>query len=143
MRDYKPGETFNPPNVTEVHLEALQLCSTKLFDDKLLHSLSRSVEVRAEYRAEYRALALSLVAMVWGKSTGTYVDVHEKYPCDWWQAFKHRWSPGWCKRRWPVKWTHIDVHEEKWRVCPHLDIDARENSRPHLHFLSSEPPCPT
>lgn len=30
-----------------------------------------------------------------------------RYPADWWQALKERWSPEWLKRKTPVKWTEV------------------------------------
>jgi hypothetical protein len=61
------------------------------------------------------------------------ISVHEKYPADWWQAFKERWFPACLLRRFPVHYKRIDIEERKFgAVCPHLHDDPQDK---HLTWL--------
>jgi hypothetical protein len=33
-----------------------------------------------------------------------------EYPCDWWQALKGRWFPGWALERWPVRYKRYEIN---------------------------------
>ncbi len=38
--------------------------------------------------------------------------VEAHYPADWWQAFKERWFPEWARRKWPVRYTYLELVAE-------------------------------
>jgi hypothetical protein len=50
--------------------------------------------------------------------------IYHKYPKDWWEALKERWFPEWAKKRWPVEYVVIDIHEYKYAVCPHVPTEG-------------------
>ena len=63
------------------------------------------------------------------------IDIDEKIPDTWWDAFKLRWFPDWAQRKYPPKFRHICVHEKiNLRVCPHHDSRATSNAD-HVEFL--------
>ena len=64
------------------------------------------------------------------------IKVNERYPRDWWQAFRERWFPQWWLRRWPVDYREIDVDVPKFgAVCPHSAAVPFEE---HMEFLASQ-----
>lgn len=68
------------------------------------------------------------------------VDVEEKWPADWWQAFRERWLPAWWLKRHPVKYRMVSIHKDIWRVCPHVDVKCPEGPRVHFQYLEGKTP---
>lgn len=106
------------------------------------------LKVSTRIDEDAQELVCLLTSIVLGKHEGRIdydapaVDVEEKYPEDWWQAFRERWLPRWWLKRYPVVYQTISVHrpkvsihEQKIRVCPHLDIMVRDNQS-HYQFLA-------
>ena len=71
--------------------------SEGLLDPKVF--LDRDGWFPHQYRAGIRGF-------LWGK---TIEEFEIKYPSDWWQAFKERWSPRWALRRWPVQYERKNI----------------------------------
>lgn len=67
------------------------------------------------------------------------VTIHERWPVDWWQAFRERWLPAWWLRRHPVKYREINVDQAIYGpVCPHTKLfDTRTK---HLQWMAIDPP---
>jgi len=58
------------------------------------------------------------------------IKIHERWPADWWQAFRERWFPSWILARFPVKYVVIDIEQKIYRaVCPHVDCPGES-----IHF---------
>lgn len=51
---------------------------------------------------EMQSMVVRLKAGIWTEKAQR---VEVRYPSDWWQAVKERFSPAWCKRRWPVRYA--------------------------------------
>jgi hypothetical protein len=65
-------------------------------------------------------LVARLTSRVLGKNTGNRVDIEEKWPVDWWEAFRERWFPKFWLRWYPIRYRTISIHKVVYRVCPHL-----------------------
>ena len=64
------------------------------------------------------------------------IEVHKRWPKDWWQAFRERWLPQWWLRRWPVEYEQVDIDQQIYlAVCPHVDADPQ---RQHLEWLAAQ-----
>lgn len=64
------------------------------------------------------------------------IEVHEKWPADWWQAFKERWFPRWLKRWFPVQWKRLDIEKDVYAaVCPHVDLSNQDQ---HIRWMYHE-----
>lgn len=64
------------------------------------------------------------------------IDIEERWPSDWWQAFKDRWFPAWALKRWPVQYKTISVHERRYgNLCPHINIPQHNT---HVEFMMRE-----
>lgn len=63
------------------------------------------------------------------------VTVDEKYPRDWWQAFRERWFPQWWLNRHPVMYREIYINKvvKYGPVCPHLNQPGG-----HLEWLAQD-----
>jgi hypothetical protein len=63
------------------------------------------------------------------------VELHVKYPMDWWEAFKERWFSKWLLTKYPVRCKEINIVEKKYKaVCPHLIQEGKET---HLKWMVS------
>ncbi len=59
------------------------------------------------------------------------IDVREKWPKDWWQAFRERWCPRWWLKRHPVQYTELIIQRDVYeRVCPHYRWPERDHGDP-------------
>jgi hypothetical protein len=95
-------------------------------------ALFKHADIRQRMQDDVRAMITEIDTYVLGMPLER-IEVHRKYPRDWWQAFKERWFPAWAIRRWPVAYEHIDVDEQRYgRICPHLDAPQDK----HLMFLA-------
>ena len=83
-------------------------------------------------------LAMEMRSMLAGRMEER-IDIEEKWPSDWWQAFKDRWFPKWALRRWPVHYLFVSCHKQIWRVCPHINIKFCEDQR-HFEWLRTGKP---
>ena len=71
--------------------------------------------------------------VVTGKLLGETIDkVHYKYPQDWKEAFKERWFPRWLLKKYPVKYTHIEVDVN----IAYPDLHKRIQMPEEKHFVS-------
>jgi hypothetical protein len=46
---------------------------------------------------------------------------------------KERWLPEWALSRWPVQYEKIDVSEQKYVVCPHIQDQPQHR---HLEWMA-------
>lgn len=94
-----------------------------------------TVDIESFYRWEAKELVVRFTQWLYGTHPTT-ISIHEKYPKDWWEAFKERWLPQWFLKRVPVQYKHIDVERTIYtKVCPHI-----ENERAtHLEWLVAKP----
>ncbi len=77
-------------------------------------------------------MLMSINAYVLGMESER-IEIHCKFPADWWQAFRRRWFPLWWLHKHPIKWERVDVSEQLYSaVCPHLHADPQEK---HLQFF--------
>ncbi len=64
------------------------------------------------------------------------IEIHRKFPADWWQALRRRWFPLWWLYRHPVRYERIDVSKQLYgAVCPHLHTDEKQT---HIRFFTRE-----
>ena len=62
------------------------------------------------------------------------IDIEEKWPSDWRQAFKERWFPKFLLKRFPVQYKTVSVHREiAAKTCPHIDNGSHRNDQT-VHF---------
>lgn len=96
-------------------------------------AVASRMNINAQYDIIARDLCFQLVTYIHGMLDHK-IEIHEKYPADWWQAFKERWFPKWAKRKWPVRYSRIDVSERIYKsVCPHLEDN---NNGTHLAWMA-------
>ena len=107
--------------------EIAALSASGLLSDRELETLpvNRVVEVVRDLQ---RGLLVQLSAYMAGLLKERIV-IHERWPADWWQAFRERWFPAWWLSRWPVQYRNLDIDERQYlAICPHLHVDP-----PHKH----------
>jgi hypothetical protein len=108
-------------------LNKVHLVTRYELDRRELHGLSANSAV--DYVEHVgRELAVYLDTYMLGLRE-QIIDIDEKWPEDWWQAFRERWFPKWWLRRHPVRYKEVSVHQEIFKaVCPHTqappDSDA-------------------
>ncbi len=91
---------------------------------------SAEVTLRENYQLQEMMIEIRahVLAMPYEK-----VSVHRKWPKDWWDAFKDRWFPKWALRRWPVRYSRIDIEQTIYAgVCPHI---ADDPMRKHVEWM--------
>lgn len=96
--------------------------------------LSRaSIESHIEH--ERNLLVLQMRSHVHGM-TRERITVNERWPTDWWQAFKERWLPKWALDRWPVQYREIHIDQPIYlAVCPHIQDQPQGT---HLQWMAAE-----
>lgn len=78
-------------------------------------------------------LVISLDSYVVGMPEERIV-IREKWPKDWWQAFRERWFPAFWLRKRPVQYNEIDIDKTVFkRVCPHVRVRDQDT---HLQWLA-------
>lgn len=90
-------------DIKEVTLESLQYVATHCLPDS---SKAGRLKAHVSIPCHMDVIMIMMVSYIWGIEHNA---VDEKFPEDWWQAFKDRWFPEWAKQRWPVRWTRIHV----------------------------------
>ncbi len=55
---------------------------------------------------------------------------YSEYPENWWEAFKLRFFPKFLLKKYPVKYTVIDISIDRYVVCPHVQVLDR-----HRHYM--------
>lgn len=99
-------------------LQKLPISIAEYFTKETLGSLRLDIETFAESRG--RALGLRVTAYVYAMP-GQRIEIHKRWPADWWQAFRERWVPAWWLRRWPVQYERVDVDIQQYGpICPEL-----------------------
>lgn len=107
-------------------------CATRAIPDRLLQRMASQQELVSEYDFHTRCLLISMVSYM-ESIEDERVSVHERWPADWFQAFKERWFPRWLLARFPVRYSGVDVDRQIYRaVCPHLHGG---DSSPHAEWL--------
>lgn len=125
----------------QVILEKLRIDIEQTLSMQGLHFARNHAEMSAYVDNAARALVVRLTTYLIAGPEEERVDVEEKWPTDWWQAFRERWFPHWWLRRWPVRYRTLSVHRRfKTRVCPHVNI---LNKQDHLGWLLGQGPEPS
>lgn len=63
------------------------------------------------------------------------IEIDEKWPINWWQAFREQWFPGWWLIRHPIRYRRIHINQQLYsHICPHLQENPKST---HLKFLAS------
>ena len=97
------------------------------FGNKKMISMREVLNLRPEtlqsrVSETYKTMILEMESYLVGLPD-QYISIHERWPEDWWQAFKERWFPNWWLRRWPVRYKEIDVERQIYKaVCPHVNV---------------------
>ncbi len=113
--------------------ERIRLGSIEYFSDAALGTMDAELESFLDQAIEGVGLRLRAYVYAMPKET---IEIHLKYPDDWWQAFRERWFPDWWLRRWPVVYDLIDISEKRFGpVCPHL---AGSHNTDHLQWMAEE-----
>ncbi len=123
-------DLFADVTFQKVVAERVEVAVRQVLGDLPFVKNSLELSFRAEQAT--RCLIVELRGFVLGKKEGRVV-VNERWPSDWWQAFRERWFPAWWLRRWPVQYKTLQIDKQCWRVCPHLDMKADQS--PHVEFL--------
>jgi hypothetical protein len=84
-----------------IELESFRYAISKAISNKL--AMEADIRFLQDYFVDQTVM--TIVQTIYGKQILEY---HDKYPLDWWQAFKERWYPTWAKEKWPVKYKYID-----------------------------------
>jgi hypothetical protein len=96
-------------------MAAIDRASIGLFDDHIRREL--------RYRMETYIHAMPLQK----------IEIHKRWPKTWVDAVKERWLPEWALSRWPVQYEKIDVSEQKYVVCPHIQDQPQHR---HLEWMA-------
>ena len=86
-------------------LQKIKLAATASISKDCLHDVLGN--------AEFKLAAGWMADILVGKMTSYVLGMNEqritaRWPADWWQAVRRRFAPGWCLRRWPVRYSGID-----------------------------------
>ena len=98
----------------KILLERFEFAKRQYLDDVLL-SESASLEIITDF-AMYH-LVLEMRVKILGEKLG---DIN--WPADWKEAFKERWFPRWLLKKYPVKYTKIDL----FCLYPKISLPDRE-----------------
>lgn len=114
-------------------LEKLRISIEQAISLRDMNFARNHAEMSAQIDDFARALIIRLATYLLAGPEEVRVDVEEKWPADWWQAFRERWAPRWWLRRWPVRYKTLSIHRRlKTRVCPHANV---KTDRDHLEWL--------
>ena len=74
---------------------------------------------------------------LWLWSNMIHVERRNEYqPKTWWDGFKDAHFPGFLKRRFPVRNRTVCIEAKTFHICPHLNIQTREDEKYHLQFMT-------
>lgn len=109
-----------------VLLDRVLVCSSKLVPQvDLVHGkIATHLDMVAD------ALVVQLIKYIPAMADERLV-VHEKWPLNWWEAFKERWLQWlpWVK----IQYRQIDIERTIYKaVCPHLSLEPHTR---HVEFL--------
>ena len=99
----------------KILLERFEFARSQYLDDVLL-SESASLEIITDF--VMRHLVLEMRVKILGEKLG---DIN--WPTDWKEAFKERWFPKWLLKKYPVKYTKIDL----FCLYPKISLPNREH----------------
>lgn len=129
-----PSNAFFPPiEIKEIELEKKQFreslqVSKRFIGDMKYRGIWREEEDRLKDRMIY-----DLTVYVYGKD---HPEKHViRYPSDWIEALKERWSPSWMREKWPVKFTEVSASFQE--LYPNLTV-ALPDQYPVLKFAVIE-----
>jgi len=86
----------------EVILERFEYGIQSMLSERRLTSVAASYDIL--HSVELNALAIYVTFTVPGQRLAEY-----RYPRDWWQAARARFSPRWMLRKWPVAETVVEA----------------------------------
>lgn len=114
--------------IRTVRLTPIDLCCARILERGVLTAEGPEV-AHGIFRVQLRTYLLGLPA--------ERVEIHRRWPMDWWQALKENWAPRWFLRRWPVQYERIDISRQLYAaVCPHLEARTPDRC---LEFFTSRP----
>jgi hypothetical protein len=126
------SDRFETIDVGRIRVAGMKVISKRQFD------LFCGANIRAFVEGRADVMVIELEAYVLGMPKER-IAVHERYPLDWWQAFRERWFPKWWLRRWPVAYKTIDIDQQLYGpLCPHIAV---EGLGPHALFLRDGVMC--
>jgi hypothetical protein len=124
----------NFENVKEFILKQIPIQVNKRLSKNIFFQ-GASVEILAEVTTEQMLIQLRVYVL--GRAVRTEVVDTIKYPATWKDAFKERYYTDWMKKKFPVKYTEVDVEVNHYHICPHIDSRMSENDL-HLKWLEGK-----
>lgn len=121
-------DSFRTVVIEKIRIGMMQSVSAHLIDAAV------DIDTLISYEAD--RVVFSVRGYLWGDEPVIQKTV--KYPSDWRQAFKERWYPKWLLKKYPVKYTKIELvsqtlypdyrpnlpnerHVRKWRIAEWSD----------------------
>ena len=98
-------------------------------------TMVKNMTVDARVDASMRQVEYAFLTYIMGNDIKHTVSTYPE-PATWWDEFKRLYFPGWLKRRFPVRERERKFSEAWTHVCPHLNIETRDDQDVHLRFLS-------
>ncbi|NIR18000.1 MAG: hypothetical protein GWN86_30505 [Desulfobacterales bacterium] len=118
------------PIIEKFYLERLKIGARCIASGEIIAAMQvnpASVKAFADIMSDN--VILDFVHYFAAQSLG---QIEEKYPADWWQAFRERFFPKWWLKRWPVK--HKVVKIEAKAIYPKI---AMPKDRPYIIGLKT------
>lgn len=110
-------------NIERVVLERFKFFAQASIDDSFL----QDVEVYQMADRLAHQTVLRFKADILGQKLNTV-----KYPANWKEAFKERWAPKWFLKKYPVKYSYIEVKA----LYPQLHLPP-DQQRPVFHVMKA------
>jgi hypothetical protein len=126
-------DEFDPNAMIKHYVaEKIHLTTTERLEINYRDMIRRSRLFASRCKEIVNVMVFNLDTYVVGMPEET-IDIDERWPEDWWQAFKERWFPEWLKRWFPVRYNELSIHQTIYkRVCPHINVEERDV---HLKWL--------
>ena len=113
--------------VEEIVVEKVRVAVTGSLTQSLLH---HDVAVAVTWLGDELVVQLKTYVLAAEKER---VVVYERWPEDWWQAFRERWFPGWWLEWYPVRYREINIDKPLFGpMCPHVAVSR---FREHMQWL--------
>ncbi len=118
-------------NLGTLTLEKLKIRARAHISNTVLEDMK--IEMLSDFLAD--SFVANLRAFVWSNQI-THEIRETAIPATWWDAFKEAYFPNWLEQRFPIRTTTITTETKYVHICPHLTIQARDEERFHLQFLT-------
>jgi hypothetical protein len=100
----------NEVGIKTVELERISFTLNQVIAPELAKQFVNPAKIRTMMDPMTQQMVITIQQDILGRATR---QIYTEYPADWWQAVKERFAPHWFLRRWPIRYTKIELHADE------------------------------